>query len=289
MKKINLYNILLIFMITLLIINLVIYYSIKNPGDFKSVDLNVTTIENKAIYDVYYVYKNGIASEKKEIVPKNDIYYELISLYKKDQESFGSNKTKIYDIKIKSYRVYNNVLYIELLNNTFDSSKYTEETLPLYIQSFVNTVTQTNKNVQVQFLLDNKMINKTIKGVDFTEKFKWSDENIMLFDRDVYHHLEKFLGYIIDRNYELAYAMLPLKDRSQITYVDFVKIMNNYSNERNNRLPERKIITKVEDGYNVVITYDKNFDKKEEWHLIEKNNKTLLIEFNSTLIEQRDN
>lgn len=276
-------------MITLLIINLVIYYSIKNPGDFKSVDLNVTTIENKAIYDVYYVYKNGIASEKKEIVPKNDIYYELISLYKKDQESFGSNKTKIYDIKIKSYRVYNNVLYIELLNNTFDSSKYTEETLPLYIQSFVNTVTQTNKNVQVQFLLDNKMINKTIKGVDFTEKFKWSDENIMLFDRDVYHHLEKFLGYIIDRNYELAYAMLPLKDRSQITYVDFVKIMNNYPNERNNRLPERKIITKVEDGYNVVITYDKNFDKKEEWHLIEKNNKTLLIEFNSTLIEQRDN
>lgn len=270
-------------MIVFLIANLVIYYSMGNPKCSNDINLNPTKSEYKAFYNVYYVYKDAIALEKKELFFKNDTYHELISLYRRGEEDKHSDKSKMTDIKIKSYRVYNNVLYIELSDNIFYSPKYDKKTLPLYIQSFVNTITQTNKDVQVQFLLNNKIINETIKGVDFSQKFKWRDDNIILFDDEVYAHLQEFLNYVIDRNYELAYAMLSLKDRSEVSYSDFVILMNNYANDRNNTLPIKKTVTKDKKGYKVVISYDNKVNNKEEWHLIEKNNKTLLIELNANL------
>lgn len=270
----------------LLIANFIIYYKIKNPKQCRSIDMDLNIVEKTTSYDVYYVYNKSLVSEQKESVSKEDIYFELIELYKTKSKDFNS-KVNMSDIKVKSYRLYNDVLYIELKNNVFESKKYTEETLPLFIQSFVNTLTQVDKNIQIQFLLNSNVIDKRIKGVDLSKKFEWSDKDIVISDRDVFDYLNMFINNIINKKYRLAYSMLSSKERSRIPYKKFVKLTTYYSHSRDNKLPIKYVVSENASGYKVILSYDKDFKNKEEWFLVNKENKTLEIEINSNLLNQR--
>ncbi len=273
MKKLNLYNFLLFSLITILIVNLFIYFDIRSPKQTKFADLNVDSAIEKVTYNVYYVYNRMIVPEKKEIILKKDVYYELINLYKTKSKDYFRNKLNISDISIKSYRLYNNTLYIELNENIFVSPKFTNITLPLFIQGFVNTMTQTDKNVTVQFLLNNKPIDKIVHGVDLSQKFSWKSNDLIKSKEDIYNSLKVFFERIIEKKYKEAYELLSANDRSNISFDEFKRVANDYAKARGDKLPFRYSILKVDKGYRIVLSYEKKFHDLEEWILVEQDNK----------------
>ncbi len=288
MKKLNLYNFLLLSLITILLLNIFLYFDIRSPKQTKLADISVNSADKKVTYNVYYVYNRMIVPEKKEITIKRDIYYELINLYKTKSKHYFRNKLNISDISIKSYRLYNNTLYIELNENIFVSPKFTNITLPLFIQGFVNTMTQTDKNVKVQFMLDNKPIDKVIHGVDLSQKFSWKSNNLVQSDEEVYNYLKIFFNHILKKEYKKAYEMMPVKDKSKITLKDFSVMAERYAVLRGNKLPFRYSMIRIDGGYRVVISYEKRFEELEEWVLIEQDIKeALLVELSKSMYEQR--
>jgi hypothetical protein len=224
------YRIIFIILLIVLIINVALFLSWSGSSYDDDVYVVNPQLKNmKVTTKLYFVYEGQLHNETRTIVVKNREFEESIF-----EELLIGPKTKAYspilpdDVRVISFEVRENVIYINLGSKFIADDFYTEDTFYLHIMTFVNTLTELQHGLKVQFLIDGERINEEIHGISLMEPIN-RDERVN-YQRNITSAdvVVSFIEQIFNGRFDLAYEMMDDHSKSTYPFDVFRELMEGY-------------------------------------------------------------
>ncbi len=223
------YRIIFIILLIVLFINVVIFLNWSNSS-YDQIYVIDPQLENmKVTTKLYFVYDSQLHSETRTIAVRNRKFEESIF-----EDLLIGPKTKAYapvlpdDVRVISFELKDNVIYINLGSKFITNDLYTEDTFYLHIMAFVNTLTELQHGLKVQFLIDGERINEDIHGISLMEPIN-RDERVN-YQRDITSAdvAVSFIEQVFNRRFDLAYEMMDDHSKSTYPFDVFRELMEGY-------------------------------------------------------------
>ena len=223
------YKIIFTILIIALLINVVIFFTWTTSATDEVYVIKPQLDNMKVTTKLYFVFEDDLRSETRTITVKNNEFEKSIF-----EELIIGPKTKAYgnilpeDVKVISFDLNDNVIYINLESEFLSSDMFNEENFSLQIMAFVNTLTELKHFLQIQFLFDGERVTQDIYGLSLMESFNRDERVIYKKDETSSDFVISFIEMIFNHRFDLAYENLNEKSKKSYPYEVFQELMEGY-------------------------------------------------------------
>lgn len=210
----------------------------------------------KLIYDIYFVDGNLLKTEQRELPYSQGDFLKSVAeelMRGPKHLEYGSvfePNNKLISITRDNYTCKIN-LSSDFLDNPFWKNPKSE----LYLWSVVNTLTELDNIYDVQFLVEGKIINRSIDTFDMSKPLPRIEE--YNFKKKTYPSdiVLKFIDGINSGRFDISYDLIDSESQKEYDFDKFTKIFSDYSNRFGEHTKDLHFIQDYEDYWLVIIKY----------------------------------
>jgi len=211
--------------------------------------------------NLYFVFEDSLRIEKQNIqVDEANYGKAILDALKSGALNKLYKSVFNFQIEIDSVEVVGDTCYVNIVNNEAFAQLLTDENLPLYIWSVVNSLTDFNKIKNVQFLIDDNYYDKSLNGFNLNKPLVKRESLVYQKKNTPIDVVIDFVNYMNTMRYDLAYSLLTKNTMQDLDYSSFVRYANSYKKKHN----EYTITTYYSYGYltysDVIVNYSKDLE-----------------------------
>lgn len=215
----------------------------------------------KMTSNLYFVYQNALRRETKSITIADSNYAKSIL----ESISYGSENdffTSIFDfgVRIISTDIINETCYINFFDTPELIELFKDDHFDLYIWAIVNSLTESNKVKNVQFLVEGKQYSRSMRGFNLNAPLTKMDALIYSKEKNSADTVMEFLDYISTMRYDLAYSLLTQNSMNSYNYSSFIKYANDFNDFHKEYVKESFYTRVFHSHHEIYIKFSKQYE-----------------------------